>query len=139
MSQAQTQVQVAVHVIDLGPIYARQGPSYTDERLATVVALRGKLVIAPTEYFDAGYPYRRGWHHVYAAVTPDTELVAIRITKSDNTTEPPESAIEYYVYVRGYGWWRFANNDAQRLSESKAPENAEWIPVEEKGELPLPW
>jgi len=136
---SQTQIQILTHIVDLGSIYTRQGPSYTDERAATVVALRGKLAIAPVEHFDAGYPYRRGWHHVYAAVTPDTEFVAIRIARYDNTVDPPEHAIEYYVYIRGYGWWVFRNNDAQRLSESKAPENAEWIEVNEKGELPLPW
>jgi len=134
MAQAQVQPRILciTSVVDIGPIYRRQGPSYVDDRWIEVVTVKpeGSALIALAEGFDAGYPYRKGWLKTYVAVTNETELLVIKVREVDNTSEPEIDETMYVVYIKNFGWWAFEKNDAVKIRPlEKIPDNVEWEPL----------
>jgi len=115
-------INVFSSIIDLGPLYVRQGPSFVSDRRAWLVGFKGPVYVAQRGEFDEGYPYRKGYRNNYVAVTPETEYVIIKMIEKDDTVEPKIDEEYYIVYIRRFGWWVFKGNDAKPLSPVKATE-----------------
>jgi len=117
--------------INVGPTFVRQGPSYTDDRIISIIGYKGPVYYVLTDYFDNGYPYRRGYNKVVILVTPETEYVIIRIRRVDDTCDPVIDETEYIVYVKNFGWWLFTKNDAIKLNPMTQQEIAKTLEREE--------
>jgi len=125
--------QIITSVIDIGPVYYRQGPAFKRYRQFDVITVKpaGSALFAYAEWFDAGYPYDSGYRRCYIAATNLSEIIVIRIREVDETADPMINIMEYIVYIRGFGWWRFTASDAQRIEPlNRIPDNVEWLELE---------
>ena len=114
---------VVVPIMDLALVldeWYRQGPAYVDDQSVEVIASRGVYAVAIFDEYDSGYPYRRGWKKAIIP-TNRTLYLIVRVERRDNTVDPPIYYVDYYVYVKGFGWWRFERSDAIKVTKVGVP------------------
>jgi len=100
--------------------WRRQGPSYVDDQRVEVVAARGGYAVATFDEYDAGYPYRRG-HRKAIVPLAGTECIIVKVTRRDDTIDPPIHEVRYYAYIKGFGWYEFTKNDAIKINATGVP------------------